>query len=306
MVTDPVDSAKGIGSGVKRFGVNLGRMTKRAVDSAGNDTKPAGDGDGAAEGAANSVLGVSSAMRRWARKVGADPYTTNPVLREALKEIGQIDAAGSDRDEGDPADSSNRNHRRGRGRSGVGQGSRGTAQDQRADAEDARRAIGRCGNGSSRTAATRWRRRPGWRGARRVKVPGSPITSPPPPARRAGARRCSSSKARSCCSVCTPRRRSTAVLTDSRALVAAARRASDRGAAPRLPALDRRDAPGDDGDRLSGQGRTARPVDRGADDRTRQRSPARRDEEEGLDAARTHPSGTLTRRVGRAGEQATR
>jgi hypothetical protein len=95
VVTDPVDSAKGIGSGVKRFGVNLGRMTKRAVDSAGNDSKPAGDGDGAAEGAANSVLGVSSAMRRWARKVGADPYTTNPVLREALKEIGQIDAAGS-------------------------------------------------------------------------------------------------------------------------------------------------------------------------------------------------------------------
>ena len=70
-------------------------MTKRAVDSAGNDSKPAGDGDGAAEGAANCVLGVSSAMRRWARKVGADPYTTNPVLHEALKEIGQIDAAGS-------------------------------------------------------------------------------------------------------------------------------------------------------------------------------------------------------------------
>jgi hypothetical protein len=95
VVTDPVDSAKGIGSGIKRLGVNLGRMTKRAVDSAGNDSKPATDGDGAAEGAANTVLGVSSAMRRWARKVGADPYTTNPVLHEALKSIGQIDAAGS-------------------------------------------------------------------------------------------------------------------------------------------------------------------------------------------------------------------
>ena len=95
VVTDPVDSAKGVGAGVKRLGVNLGRMTKRTVDSAGNDSKPAGGGDGAAEGAANSVLGVSSAMRRWARKVGADPYTTNPVLHEALKSIGQIDAAGS-------------------------------------------------------------------------------------------------------------------------------------------------------------------------------------------------------------------
>jgi hypothetical protein len=95
VVTDPVDSAKGIGSGVKRLGVNLGRMTKRTVDAAGNDSKPAGGGDSAAEGAANTVLGVSSAARRWARKVGADPYTTNPVLHEALKSIGQIDAAGS-------------------------------------------------------------------------------------------------------------------------------------------------------------------------------------------------------------------
>jgi len=31
-------------------------------------------------------------MRRWAEKVKADPYTTNPILRQALKDIGQIDA----------------------------------------------------------------------------------------------------------------------------------------------------------------------------------------------------------------------
>jgi hypothetical protein len=41
------------------------------------------------------VLGVSGAMRRWARKVGADPYTTNQVLFEALREMGRIDAAGT-------------------------------------------------------------------------------------------------------------------------------------------------------------------------------------------------------------------
>src|SRR5436190_14858817 len=41
VVTDPVDTAKGVGSGVKRFGVNLGRMSKRAVDSVGNDTEAA-------------------------------------------------------------------------------------------------------------------------------------------------------------------------------------------------------------------------------------------------------------------------
>jgi hypothetical protein len=38
---------------------------------------------------------VSGAARKWAQKVGADPYTTNPVLRKALSDIGKIDAAGS-------------------------------------------------------------------------------------------------------------------------------------------------------------------------------------------------------------------
>jgi hypothetical protein len=95
VVTDPVETAKGVGSGVKRLGVNLGRMSKRAVDSAGNDSEAAGPKENAAEGTANAVLGVSGAMRRWARKVGADPYTTNPVLFQALKDIGRIDAAGN-------------------------------------------------------------------------------------------------------------------------------------------------------------------------------------------------------------------
>jgi len=94
VVTDPVDTAKGVGAGVKRFGVNLGRMSKRAADSVGNDSESAAPKENAGEGTANAVLGVSGAMRRWARKLGADPYTTNPVLFEALKEIGRIDAAG--------------------------------------------------------------------------------------------------------------------------------------------------------------------------------------------------------------------
>jgi hypothetical protein len=99
VVTDPVDSVKGIGAGIKRFGVNLGRRTQRAVQSARSDEAQAGDEqkgqDSAAESAANSVLGVTSAMRRWARKVGVDPYTTNTVLRQALEDIGRVDTAGS-------------------------------------------------------------------------------------------------------------------------------------------------------------------------------------------------------------------
>jgi hypothetical protein len=90
VVTDPAGAAKGLGAGVKRFGVNLGRRTQRAVASAG-DTDQTQGGDSAA----GSVLGVSAAMRRWARKVGVDPYTTNVVLRKALEDIARVDAAGS-------------------------------------------------------------------------------------------------------------------------------------------------------------------------------------------------------------------
>jgi hypothetical protein len=99
VVTDPAGTAKGIGAGVKRFGVNLGRRTNRAVESATDDGAEApseGKGeDSAAEGAANSVLGVTAASRRWARKLKVDPYTTNATLREALNDIGKVDAAGS-------------------------------------------------------------------------------------------------------------------------------------------------------------------------------------------------------------------
>jgi hypothetical protein len=99
VVTDPAGTVKGLGAGMKRFGVNLGRRTKRAVNSTDdadaateNDTK---DKDSGAEKAAKGVAGVTAASRRWAQKVGVDPYTTNVVLRQALSDIGKVDAAGS-------------------------------------------------------------------------------------------------------------------------------------------------------------------------------------------------------------------
>jgi hypothetical protein len=97
-VTDPVDTAKGIGAGVKRFGVNLGRKTKRAAESATDDDDDKEGGDASteekAEGAAYSIFGVTGAQRRWAQKVGVDPYSSNKVLRDALQGIGKVDAAG--------------------------------------------------------------------------------------------------------------------------------------------------------------------------------------------------------------------
>jgi len=105
VVKDPGATAKGMGAGVKRFGTNLGRKAKRttdkAVDSATSDEEKTGGDksttDKAAEagvGVANSALGVNSAARKWAQKVGADPYTSNPILKKALVDLGRIDAAG--------------------------------------------------------------------------------------------------------------------------------------------------------------------------------------------------------------------
>jgi hypothetical protein len=105
VVSDPGATAKGVGKGVKRFGTNLGRKAGRTADKAKDDLSGGGGGSGggdagksaadAAGGMASSALGVSKSARKWAQKVGADPYTTNPVLRKALADIGKIDTAGS-------------------------------------------------------------------------------------------------------------------------------------------------------------------------------------------------------------------
>lgn len=107
VVVDAGGTAKGLGGGVKRFGTNLGRKAKRttesAVDSVTSEDQP-GSGpeksttDKAAEagtGAAKSVLGVNAAVRRWAQKLRVDPYTSNQVLKKALTDVAEIDAAGN-------------------------------------------------------------------------------------------------------------------------------------------------------------------------------------------------------------------
>jgi hypothetical protein len=94
-VVDPEATAKGLGAGIKRFGVNLGRKTKRAVEDAKDDGKKTQEtSTEKAESVANAVLGVNRAARRWARKLQVDPYSRNPVLQKALIEIARLDTAG--------------------------------------------------------------------------------------------------------------------------------------------------------------------------------------------------------------------
>jgi len=98
VATHPVETAKGIGGGLKRFGVNLGRKAKRTAESVTADDKEGeGDqksGEQKAVDAADSALGVNASARKWAQKLGVDPYTTNPVLHQALVDVGRIDKAG--------------------------------------------------------------------------------------------------------------------------------------------------------------------------------------------------------------------
>ena len=94
---DPEATAKGIGGGLKRFGVNLGRKTKRVAQDLTDDddeSKEKTSTEDQAENVADSVLGVNRSARVWAQKLQVDPYSRNPVLQKALIEIAKIDAAG--------------------------------------------------------------------------------------------------------------------------------------------------------------------------------------------------------------------
>lgn len=104
-VTDPEATVKGLGAGVQRFGENLGRKTKQTAEAAKDAVTGEGtQGEGGksttekavdtGSAAAKGYFGVTAAARRWAQKLGVDPYTSNPVLSKALEDIGTIDAAG--------------------------------------------------------------------------------------------------------------------------------------------------------------------------------------------------------------------
>lgn len=102
-VEDPGATAKGVGKGLKRFGTNLGRTAKSTTEDATDSTKKDGEPEksggektaDAAGSAGKSLLGVNKAYRRWAQKVGADPYTSNEALKKKLTDIAEVDAAGA-------------------------------------------------------------------------------------------------------------------------------------------------------------------------------------------------------------------
>lgn len=101
-VEDPKGTVKAIPGGVARFAKGVGRVTKKGIDKVTEDKEgpddrtteeKAADAAGAAASSAESAL-IGGKRREWAEKVGADPYTTNPPLKDKLDDVGWAAYAG--------------------------------------------------------------------------------------------------------------------------------------------------------------------------------------------------------------------
>jgi hypothetical protein len=89
-VMNPVATIAGIPGGVGRFFESATTTISRATESnSGPNSQPASPG-----GAAMDALGLNKAKRQIAKQVGADPYTTNPVLAKQLDDLGRAALAG--------------------------------------------------------------------------------------------------------------------------------------------------------------------------------------------------------------------
>ena len=102
VVDDPVGTVKAIPGGVARFAKGVGRVTKKAYDNVTEDKEgpddrtteeKAADAAGSAASSTESAL-IGGKRREWAEKVGADPYTTNPPLKDKLDDVGWAAYAG--------------------------------------------------------------------------------------------------------------------------------------------------------------------------------------------------------------------
>ena len=85
MVLNPVDTVTGLPSGVGRFFDRVGSGVGRMWDS--EATPGTGGEGGGVVDATRDVLGYEQVRRELAKKLGVDPYTTNPVLAKKLDEI---------------------------------------------------------------------------------------------------------------------------------------------------------------------------------------------------------------------------
>lgn len=98
IVQHPVETAKGLPSGVGRFFDRVESGAKRLADAATDPTLPADERTQALAkmggAAAADALGYEKELRDLAKRLGVDPYTTNPVLADKLHEMAWVAFAG--------------------------------------------------------------------------------------------------------------------------------------------------------------------------------------------------------------------
>ncbi len=85
MVLNPIDTVTGMPSGVGRFFDRVGSGVGRMWNS--EPTPGTGGEEGGVVDATRDMLGYEQQRRELAKKLGVDPYTTNPILAKKLDEI---------------------------------------------------------------------------------------------------------------------------------------------------------------------------------------------------------------------------
>jgi len=100
----PVETIKGVPQGVKR----AWKKYTGAANEAWSEVKESRSGEGeggagkgttdkavdAGKKYAGKYLGTSAAERRWAQKLGVDPYSSNEIMMKQIKSVAKVDAAG--------------------------------------------------------------------------------------------------------------------------------------------------------------------------------------------------------------------
>lgn len=108
--THPIHTVVGIPAGIGRMFARYKRQASDGLDTAkelvaGDDESTAGDEAADDDSAVDVVsdtatvvaegyFGVSRAERNWHREFGTDPYSSNPVLRKAIKSVAWADRLG--------------------------------------------------------------------------------------------------------------------------------------------------------------------------------------------------------------------
>jgi len=99
VATDPKQASANVANGVSQLFVDVGRAVDHGTDYVGDKasdvSRHKSDAHGSGVAPNDDVLGYNKAKREWARKLGVDPYSTNPLLQERLAMVARATFAGN-------------------------------------------------------------------------------------------------------------------------------------------------------------------------------------------------------------------